>query len=95
MIMPSWQEIIDDILEVLTLRHPALKDGSTIDLVTIGRTSANGANIQANLRDEHIDDFLDALIIHKFSCGHSVKVPKHLYESVKDEFSLSCSRCSV
>ena len=99
MVVPSWQEIIDDIIEVLTLKHPALKDVSAISTVSLNKTSHKTAHktalglSQQETKEDMSDDLLDALIVHKFKCGHVIKVPKHMYQSVvRDELSV-CHEC--
>lgn len=85
MVVPSWQEIIDDIIEVLSLRHPALQDSSAVKYLRIGSESKSG--------DEYMDDLLDVLVVHKFKCGHLIKIPQHLYPTVKNELSEYCDSC--
>lgn len=85
MIVPSWQEIIDDILEVLALRHPALQDSSAVNILTISSESDS--------RDDVIEDMLDALVVHKFNCGHTIKVPLHLYDTLQNDLTDLCQSC--
>ncbi len=91
MVVPSWQEIIDDIIEVLSLKHPALKDVSAISSVPI-QSRLVGA--RADLKDDMIDDMLDTLVIHKFKCGHVIKVPKYMYQAVVKDVTTVCQKCT-
>ncbi len=80
MVVPSWQEIIDDVLEVLTFKE-SLEPNNQL-------TAKN------NPKDETAEDMLDVLLIHKFQCGHSIKVPKHRYDLEGQDFPKLCKDCS-
>lgn len=79
MIVPTWQEIIDDIIEVLSSRQAS---------------NLNERFSIYTQKDESVEDMLDVLIAHKFECGHIVKVPKHSYSALYKDFPSVCELCA-